>query len=76
MAAAFTQSIRIQQGLSGWSPGRASTASTSPRRREMSCCNVRKTKPLDRALAGAAAWIAGLRADQNDNRHDAGLIGY
>jgi len=42
----------------------------------MSCCNVRKTKPLDRALAGAAAWIAGLRADQNDNRHDAGLIGY
>jgi 3'-phosphoadenosine 5'-phosphosulfate sulfotransferase (PAPS reductase)/FAD synthetase len=29
------------------------------------CCEVRKTRPLDRALAGAAAWITGLRADQN-----------
>ena len=30
------------------------------------CCDVRKTRPLDRALAGAAAWITGLRADQNE----------
>jgi phosphoadenosine phosphosulfate reductase len=42
----------------------------------LSCCDVRKSKPLDRALAGAAAWITGLRADQNSNRRDAGLIGY
>ncbi len=41
----------------------------------LSCCDVRKTKPLDRALAGAAAWITGLRADQNANRREAGLIG-
>ena len=41
-----------------------------------SCCDVRKTKPLDRALAGAAAWITGLRADQNSNRRDAGLVGF
>ena len=44
----------------------------SKRARE-ACCDVRKTRPLDRALAGAAAWITGLRADQNDNRRDAGL---
>ncbi|MGH6665882.1 MAG: phosphoadenylyl-sulfate reductase [Pseudolabrys sp.] len=40
------------------------------------CCDVRKSRPLDRALAGASAWIAGLRADQNDNRREAGLTAY
>ena len=40
------------------------------------CCDVRKMKPLDRALAGAAAWITGLRADQNKIRRDAGLISF
>jgi phosphoadenosine phosphosulfate reductase len=33
-----------------------------------SCCNVRKVEPLQRALAGATAWITGLRADQSDGR--------
>jgi phosphoadenosine phosphosulfate reductase len=47
----------------------------SKRARE-ACCNVRKNRPLDRALAGAAAWITGLRADQNENRRDAGLSGF
>jgi phosphoadenosine phosphosulfate reductase len=42
----------------------------------LSCCDVRKSKPLDRALAGAVAWITGLRADQNANRREAGLIGF
>jgi phosphoadenosine phosphosulfate reductase len=32
------------------------------------CCAVRKVEPLSRALAGAAAWLTGLRADQSDNR--------
>lgn len=32
------------------------------------CCNVRKVEPLGRALAGAAAWITGLRADQSAAR--------
>ncbi len=32
------------------------------------CCNVRKVEPLARALAGAAAWITGLRADQSAAR--------
>lgn len=32
------------------------------------CCAIRKVEPLRRALAGAAAWITGLRADQSDDR--------
>lgn len=40
------------------------------------CCTVRKTKPLDRALAGASAWITGLRGDQNANRHEAGFVAF
>jgi phosphoadenosine phosphosulfate reductase len=42
----------------------------------VACCDVRKTKPLDRALTGAAAWITGLRADQNENRREAGLTSF
>ena len=40
------------------------------------CCDVRKVKPLDRALAGASAWLTGVRADQSLVRHDAGLLGF
>ena len=32
------------------------------------CCTVRKVEPLARALAGAAAWVTGLRADQSGQR--------
>ena len=32
------------------------------------CCTVRKVEPLNRALAGAAAWVTGLRADQSGQR--------
>ena len=40
------------------------------------CCGVRKTRPLDRALDGAAVWITGARADQTATRREAGLIAY
>ena len=40
------------------------------------CCTVRKTRPLDRALKGAQAWITGLRGDQSAHRREAGLIGF
>ncbi len=33
-----------------------------------SCCEVRKVRPLKRALAGAAGWITGLRRDQSTER--------
>lgn len=32
------------------------------------CCHVRKVEPLARALAGAEAWVTGLRADQSGQR--------
>ncbi|MEM7397358.1 MAG: phosphoadenylyl-sulfate reductase [Pseudomonadota bacterium] len=35
-----------------------------------SCCEIRKVRPLNRALQGAQAWITGLRRDQSDARAD------
>jgi phosphoadenosine phosphosulfate reductase len=32
------------------------------------CCAIRKSEPLRRALAGASAWITGLRAEQSQHR--------
>ena len=34
----------------------------------LACCGVRKVEPLGRALAGASAWVVGLRADQSERR--------
>jgi len=34
----------------------------------LSCCDVRKVRPLDRRLASLDAWITGLRYDQNNSR--------
>ena len=33
-----------------------------------SCCDVRKVRPLRRALAGAGVWITGLRREQSTGR--------
>jgi phosphoadenosine phosphosulfate reductase len=38
------------------------------------CCAVRKVEPLNRALAGAAAWVTGLRADQSENRQGLAFV--
>jgi len=32
------------------------------------CCDVRKTRPLARALAGYGAWVTGLRREQSTTR--------
>jgi thioredoxin-dependent adenylylsulfate APS reductase len=32
------------------------------------CCDIRKTRPLARALRGFDAWVTGLRRDQSDSR--------
>jgi phosphoadenosine phosphosulfate reductase len=34
----------------------------------IACCDVRKVRPLNKALAGAAAWITGLRREQSAGR--------
>ncbi len=38
------------------------------------CCGVRKVAPLKRALAGAAAWVTGLRADQSGARAETPFV--
>jgi phosphoadenosine phosphosulfate reductase len=40
----------------------------------VACCHVCKVEPLNRALAGATAWITGLRSGQSDARRDVGLV--
>ena len=40
----------------------------------LACCHVRKVEPLNRALAGAAAWVVGLRADQSSQREATRLV--
>jgi phosphoadenosine phosphosulfate reductase len=34
------------------------------------CCQIRKVEPLERALAGLAGWVTGLRREQNVTRAD------
>lgn len=38
------------------------------------CCEIRKVRPLNRALEGAKVWITGLRAEQSDNREHMPMI--
>ena len=38
------------------------------------CCHIRKVEPLRRALAGATAWMTGLRRDQTATRTETGAI--
>ena len=38
------------------------------------CCAIRKLEPLERALAGKAAWITGLRREQSGARADVPLL--
>jgi phosphoadenosine phosphosulfate reductase len=38
------------------------------------CCHARKVEPLNRALAGAAAWVTGIRAGQSNSRREVGLV--
>jgi len=40
------------------------------------CCQVRKVEPLGRALAGATAWITGMRADQSRFRGSTSLAAF
>ncbi|MBL8566011.1 MAG: phosphoadenylyl-sulfate reductase [Hyphomicrobiaceae bacterium] len=40
------------------------------------CCDVRKVRPLQRALAGADGWITGLRRGQSNGRADVPFATY
>jgi phosphoadenylyl-sulfate reductase (thioredoxin) len=38
------------------------------------CCEVRKKRPLARALRGFDAWVTGLRRDQSASRRDVPVL--
>ena len=40
------------------------------------CCHRRKVEPLERALAGRAAWITGIRRADGPTRADAPVVAY
>jgi phosphoadenosine phosphosulfate reductase len=40
------------------------------------CCSARKVAGLDQALAGAEAWITGIRREQSPTRSDAPKLGW
>ncbi len=40
------------------------------------CCDVRKVRPLNLALAGASGWMTGLRRDQSAGRADVPFADY
>jgi phosphoadenosine phosphosulfate reductase len=42
----------------------------------LECCAVRKVAPLARALKGADAWIASIRADQSSTRAHLGAVSF
>jgi phosphoadenosine phosphosulfate reductase len=59
------EALIAQQGINGF------RHSVEARK---TCCHVRKVEPLGRALAGAAGWITGLRAQQSRDRADTPLV--
>jgi len=66
----FPDAAAVQEMVSGEGPN-LFYASVAGRKR---CCAVRKVEPLGRALAGADAWITGLRRAQSPERGDTPLV--
>jgi phosphoadenosine phosphosulfate reductase len=62
---AAVEALVAAQGINGFLHSRDA---------RLACCHVRKVEPLNRALAGAAAWITGIRAGQSEARREAGLV--
>jgi phosphoadenosine phosphosulfate reductase len=62
---AAVEALVAAQGINGFFHSRDA---------RVACCHVRKVEPLNRALAGAAAWVVGLRADQSSQREATRLV--
>lgn len=58
---ADVEALVKEQGLFGFREGLA---------QRHACCEVRKLRPLKRALAGSRAWLTGLRREQSPTRMD------
>jgi thioredoxin-dependent adenylylsulfate APS reductase len=59
------EALIAAQGINGFYQSREARAA---------CCEVRKVEPLARALAGASAWITGLRAGQSAQRRGVDVV--
>lgn len=69
---------RYQRRIAAFAPSHASLEALVARQgiggfrlsltARLECCNVRKVALLDRALAGSAGWITGIRAGQSAGR--------
>ena len=57
-----------QQSLGAFVAERGINGFTQSIGARLACCAVRKVEPLGRVVAGAAAWVTGLRADQSGDR--------
>jgi phosphoadenosine phosphosulfate reductase len=70
--------LRYRTRIRSWHPDREALAALvaangingfyGSKEARLGCCEVRKVEPLGRALAGAAAWVTGLRSDQSAGR--------
>ena len=56
-----------------WSPTQGINGFYYSKDARLACCHARKVEPLRRALAGAGAWVTGLRADQSGKRAETRL---
>ncbi|HEX8241764.1 MAG TPA: phosphoadenylyl-sulfate reductase [Allosphingosinicella sp.] len=57
-----------QAALAGYIAGAGINGFYGSKPARLGCCHVRKVEPLGRALAGASAWVTGLRSGQSAGR--------
>lgn len=62
------------EAVEGYALRRGPNGFYSSKEARKECCAIRKVEPLGRALAGARAWVTGLRREQSDGRADVGLV--
>lgn len=67
--------IRVRPELSVEQQAEAHGAALWSRQPD-SCCELRKTAPLDKALGGYSAWVTGLRRDQSSGRKATPIVSW
>jgi phosphoadenosine phosphosulfate reductase len=57
-----------RRGVETWVAEHGINGFRSSLEARLACCGLRKVEPLGRALAGAAGWVTGVRAEQSAER--------
>jgi phosphoadenosine phosphosulfate reductase len=63
-----------RRGVEAWIAQNGSDGFRASIAARQACCALRKIEPLERALAGATAWVTGVRAEQSAERAMMGLV--